>query len=134
MAEDPGRNGGPRWIQPLLLSFVVPAVMAAVTVVSMASRFEQRLEVLEKMAEARWAGLNLRLEARDERERTAGLVMERNDQRLDELEARVVVRGRELAQQGQDFSRLLGEILTKFSDTQERLARLEAITSQARGR
>jgi hypothetical protein len=118
-------NGVPRWLQPLFTMLLVPALTALIVVAGMAARFGQRLDTLEQAAEARWANLNTRLGAEDEMQRHAGLVIERHDERIDNLDTRFTMRGREIALQGQDLSRLIGELRAELSKAQERIARLE---------
>jgi hypothetical protein len=113
---------------------LVPALTTVVVVTGMAARFGQRLDTVEKAAEGRWTGLNLRLGAMDETQRREGLVLERHDERIDGLDDRFTTRGREIALQAQDFARLIGELQSEVGETHERIARLEAITGQARGR
>jgi hypothetical protein len=129
------RNGGAfARLPPILSMLLVPALTAVIVVAGMAARFGQRLDTLEQAAETRWSGLNTRLGAEEAQQRVEGLALERHDERIDGLEERFIVRGRELALYGQDLSRLIGELRAELHLTQERLARMEAITGQERGR
>jgi chromosome segregation ATPase len=124
-------NGnGTAWLRLVL----VPAITAMIVVAGMAARFGQRLDSLEQAAEARWTNLNTRLGAEDLLQRQDGLALERHDERISNLDNR----GREIALQGQDFSRLIGELRAEISEAKERLARLEAqsypMEPPARGR
>jgi hypothetical protein len=118
-------TGTPRWLQPVFTMLLVPALTTIVVVSGLAARYGQRLDTLEGAAEARWAGLNQRLGAEDEMQHRAGLVLERHDERISNLDLRLTTRGREIALQSQDFARLIGELRAELGQAQERIARLE---------